>query len=128
MARPDGRSDDWAFGYGSDDTAAGVMGEIGAVVMGNRNFDADIHAGGLPYGGQVKVPQFVVTHTARPPLTAGSLAFTFVRGGVEPAVVQARAAAGDKLVALLGGQTNKLERVEIVSTPQITSMRFRAVK
>ncbi len=56
----------------------------------------------LPYRGMAKVPQFVVTHEAREPVTVGDLTFTFVTGGIWRAIEMARAAAGEKRVALLG--------------------------
>jgi dihydrofolate reductase len=48
-------------------------------------------------------PVFVLTHHAREPLTKGETTFTFVTDGIESALEQARAAAGDKDVALGGG-------------------------
>ncbi len=47
---------------------------------------------------------FVLTHHAREPLSvAGGTTFTFVTGGIESALEQARAAAGEKDVAIAGG-------------------------
>jgi dihydrofolate reductase len=47
---------------------------------------------------------FVLTHHARDPLTLeGGTTFTFVTGGIEQALDQARRAAGGKDVALAGG-------------------------
>jgi dihydrofolate reductase len=84
----------------------------GAVVMGRRMFsggegawESDPVAGGWwgdepPFG----VPVFVLTHHAREPLELqGRTAFTFVTEGVEAALEQARAAAGDRNVAVAGG-------------------------
>jgi dihydrofolate reductase len=49
-------------------------------------------------------PVFVVTHHAREPLEKeGGTTFTFVTGGIEKALEQARDAAGGKDVALGGG-------------------------
>jgi dihydrofolate reductase len=49
-------------------------------------------------------PVFVLTHHPRPPLTmAGGTTFTFVPEGIEAALEQARAAAGDADVRLGGG-------------------------
>src|SRR6476469_9291965 len=61
IARP---NDDisWAFDYGTDETIADVMKEIGAIVVGNRGFkEGKVNENALPYGGTVKVPHFVVT-------------------------------------------------------------------
>lgn len=107
IARPNGDIADWAFNYSPDGMVDKVMGEIGAVVIGNRTFEGTMRIHGLPYGGMVKVPQFVVTHAAREPLAKGGLTFTFVTGGIERAVAQAKAAAGDKKVALLGASIDQ---------------------
>ena len=48
-------------------------------------------------------PVFVLTHTAREPLTKGDTTFTFVTEGIESAVEQAKAAAGDEDVCIGGG-------------------------
>jgi dihydrofolate reductase len=53
-----------------------------------------------PYHG----PVFVLTHYPREPLTMqGGTTFTFVTDGIESALTQARAAAGDRNVAIAGG-------------------------
>jgi dihydrofolate reductase len=49
-------------------------------------------------------PVFVLTHHPRAPLTMkGGTTFTFVTDGIESALTQARAAAGDRNVAIAGG-------------------------
>lgn len=53
-----------------------------------------------PYHG----PVFVLTHHPREPLTMqGGTTFTFVTDGIESALEQARAAAGERNVAIAGG-------------------------
>jgi len=76
----------------------------GAVLMGRRTFemgDPDSFVGEYEF----QVPIFVVTHD--PPAVAPkqdeNLTFTFVTDGVESAVAQARAAAGQKSVEVVGG-------------------------
>jgi dihydrofolate reductase len=76
----------------------------GAVVMGRRTFemgDPDSYVGSYEF----QVPIFVVTH--EPPRVAPKqdehLTFTFVTDGVEGAVAQATAAAGDRDVQVVGG-------------------------
>jgi len=49
------------------------------------------------------MPVFVLTHHEREPLTLSDTTFTFVTGGIESALEQARAAAGDKDVHVSGG-------------------------
>jgi len=88
------------------------MANNGAVVMGRRMFsgghgawEVDPRAHGWwgdepPFG----VPVFVLTHHEREPLAMqGGTTFTFVTDGVEAAVEQARAAAGDRDVTIGGG-------------------------
>jgi len=49
-------------------------------------------------------PVFVLTHHPREPVTMqGGTTFTFVTDGIESALAQARAAAGERNVALAGG-------------------------
>src|SRR6202008_2998528 len=50
------------------------------------------------------VPVFVLTHHPREPLPMqGGTTFTFITDGIETALDQARAAAGDKRVMIAGG-------------------------
>jgi dihydrofolate reductase len=75
-----------------------ALASVGAIVGGRTYFDL---ANG--WGGQhpMGVPTFVVTH--RPPpegWPADNDAIRFVHDGVESAIEQAKAAAGDKTVAL----------------------------
>jgi dihydrofolate reductase len=74
----------------------------GAVVMGRRMFDE----GEGPWGDNppFRMPVFVVTHQARERLVKeGGTTFTFVTDGIESALEQAKAAAGDKDVNIAGG-------------------------
>jgi dihydrofolate reductase len=77
----------------------------GAVVMGWNAFamakDPDWYAGNYEF----QVPMFVLTHQVpkKLPKETGELTFTFVTDGIENAVGQARAAAGDKGITIIGG-------------------------
>jgi dihydrofolate reductase len=76
----------------------------GAVLMGRRTFemgDPDSYVGEYEF----QVPIFVVTHDppAVAPMQDENLTFTFVTDGVESAVAQASAAAGQKSVQVVGG-------------------------
>ncbi len=74
-----------------------AVSRIGAVVAGRQTYEASDRWGGQnPWG----LPFFIVTH--RPEEEPEGGAFTFV-SGVEEAVEQAREAAGDKDVHLMGG-------------------------
>ena len=91
---------------GEMNRAAEVLDEafkdVGAMVMGRRMFDL----GEGPWGDTppFHMPVFVVTHHAREKLVKeGETTFIFVTGGIESALKQAKAAAGDKDVSVAGG-------------------------
>ena len=100
----------WAFSDDPDDRR--VLREStarsGAVVLGRRLFDiVDGPLGWndeMGYGAQhaATPPFFVVTHAA-PDDVRLDLEFTFVTDGLAAAVEQARAAAGDRDVVVMGG-------------------------
>src|ERR671914_2557623 len=71
--------------------------KMGAFVTGRRTFDVANGWGGRPPLG---VPTFVVTHTVPQEWVYEGSPFTFVTGGVESAVEQAKAIAEDKNVAV----------------------------
>jgi dihydrofolate reductase len=76
----------------------------GAVVMGRRSFemgDPDSYADNYEF----QVPIFVLTsHIAqKQPGQTERLTFTFVSDGIENAIAQARKAANDKGVMIIGG-------------------------
>jgi dihydrofolate reductase len=71
--------------------------KMGAFVTGRRTFDITNGWGGSPPLG---VSTFVVTHTVPQEWVYEGSPFTFVTDGVESAVEQARAVAGDKDVAV----------------------------
>jgi dihydrofolate reductase len=97
---------------GSDDELfREAVAATGAIVMGRRMFsggegpwDRDPNAQGW-WGDDPPFhkPVFVVTHHAREQLVLADTTFTFVTEGVESAVEQARAAAGEKVVGIAGG-------------------------
>jgi dihydrofolate reductase len=71
--------------------------KMGAFVTGRRTFDITNGWGGRhPLGA----PTFVVTHTVPQEWVYEGSPFTFVTDGVESAVEQAKAVAGDKDVAV----------------------------
>ena len=80
--------------------SAQLLGEahtnMEAFVTGRRTFDISNGWGGSPPLG---VPTFVVTHSVPQEWVYQGSPFTFVTDGVESAVEQARAVAGDKNVA-----------------------------
>jgi dihydrofolate reductase len=99
-----------------DDVSREIFATAGAVVMGRGMFGG----GDGPWGDQAwgetpwegwwgddppfHMPVFVLTHHTREPLVKqGGTTFTFVTDGIESALAQAQAAAGDKDVSLAGG-------------------------
>jgi dihydrofolate reductase len=95
-----------------DEVLRESMDAAGAVLMGRRMFsggegawDDDPRADGWwgddpPFG----VPVFILTHHAREPVTKqGGTSFTFVTEGLDAALTQARAAAGERNVSVAGG-------------------------
>ncbi len=79
------------------------MRATGAVVMGRRAYDmANVDLTGYEY----QVPIFVLTHHApeQPPKGVNDrLTVTFVSEGIEQVIAQAKAAAGEKQVTVVGG-------------------------
>jgi dihydrofolate reductase len=53
--------------------------------------------------GFYRMPVFVLTHRTHDVVVKGETTFTFVTDGIESAIAQARAAAGDKKVHVMGG-------------------------
>lgn len=94
-----------------DDVMASMVANQGATIMGRKMFsgadgpwEQDGNANGWwgdhpPFGH----PVFVLTHYERDPLKLGDTEFTFITEGIESALTQARAAAGDQDVHIGGG-------------------------
>jgi dihydrofolate reductase len=95
-----------------DELSRAIWPRIGAVIMGRKMFsggsgpwesdpNADAWWGDDP---PFHVPVFVLTHHEREPVVKeGGTTFHFVNDGIESALEQARAAAGDKDISLSGG-------------------------
>ena len=91
-----------------DEVVKEATARIGAYVMGRRMFDEG--EVGWPDPPPFRAPVFVLTHHAREPwVRQGGTTFTFVTDGIESALEQARAAAGDKDVRIAGG-ANAVQR------------------
>jgi dihydrofolate reductase len=79
----------------------------GAVILGRRSYDM---AEGDFTGYEFQVPIFVLTHSPPSEVAKGqneNLTITFVTDGVESAVEQANAAAGDRDVVVIGADTGR---------------------
>jgi dihydrofolate reductase len=78
----------------------GLIEGGGAVVTGRRTYDISGAWGG--HGPLPGLPLFVVTHKVPEHVPQGESHYTFVTDGVHSAIEQAKAAAGDKYVSLMG--------------------------
>ena len=99
------RLNEWAFG--SDETNRRYLESsidgLGAVITGRRTYDTSLPWWGADGpSGPARRPVFVVTHEAPAQSPAGGV-YTFVTDGLESALAQARAVAGDKDVTVMGG-------------------------
>src|SRR5947209_15871895 len=72
----------------------------GAVVTSRKIYEG---TGGWGEDGFYRKPVFVLTHRPRDVVVKGETTFTFVTDGIESAIAQARAAAGEKKVHVMGG-------------------------
>jgi dihydrofolate reductase len=80
-----------------------IAGNCGAIVTGRRTYDvSDGWGGSGPLAG---VPLFVLTHQVPDAVPAGEPPYTFVTDGIDAAVKQAKAAAGERDVSLMGAET-----------------------
>ncbi|MBC6450917.1 dihydrofolate reductase family protein [Actinokineospora xionganensis] len=101
---PDGEClHDWvsASGPRGDAVLGALFTETGAVIAGRRTYDNSEGPNGWGTGPLGEVPVFVLTHKA--PEREDPGVFTFVTDGIESALAQARAVAGDKDVYVMGG-------------------------
>ena len=94
-----------------DEVSRETYDRTGAFVMGRRMFDEG--EVGWPDPPPFRAPVFVLTKRAREPwVRQGGTTFTFVTDGVESALEQARAAAGEKDVLVSGGANTLGQFVE----------------
>jgi dihydrofolate reductase len=92
--------------------AEGLTANVGAYIMGRNMFGPAPGESDPDWRGwwgedpPFHVPVFVLTHHPRESLEMqGGTTFHFVTDGIESALEQARAAAGDKDIAVAGGAT-----------------------
>jgi dihydrofolate reductase len=100
---------EWMFEGTDADTevAARLFDGAGAFVLGRAMFDVGVDPWGAD--GTFKKPCFVVTHRPHEPVVKGPTTFTFVTDGVESTLRQAKAAAGEDNVVVMGGGTTMRE-------------------
>jgi len=99
------RLHEWAFGEDerNRELLAEAVNFVGAVSAGRRTYDLSVTSWGADGpAGPARVPVFVVTHAEPGDVPEGGV-YTFVTDGIESALQQAKAAAGEKTVAVMGG-------------------------
>ncbi|PPK71244.1 dihydrofolate reductase family protein [Actinokineospora auranticolor] len=101
----------WMFDAAEDNAEEiAAITEAGAYIMGRNMFGPSRDAWDLDWQGwwgaepPYHAPVFVLTHYEREPLKMeGGTTFHFVTDGIEAAMERARAAAGERTVAVAGG-------------------------
>jgi dihydrofolate reductase len=99
------RLHEWAFGEDerNRELLAEAVNFVGAVIAGRRTYALSVPWWGADGPtGPARVPVFVVTH-AEPEEVPEEGVYTFVTDGIESALEQAKMAAGEKDVAVMGG-------------------------
>jgi dihydrofolate reductase len=99
------RLHEWAFS--GDAVGREVLNRgaasTGAVICGQRTYEDSIPFWGADGPtGPARLPVFVVSHDAPADVPDGGV-YHFVPGGIEHALAEAKAAAGDKDVSVMGG-------------------------
>ncbi|AHG02024.1 deaminase (plasmid) [Halostagnicola larsenii XH-48] len=80
-----------------------ASGDLGAVIAGRETYDDSVPWWGSDGPtGPARCPVFVVTHEAPSDVPEDGV-YTFITDGIESALEQAKAAAGDQTVSVMGG-------------------------
>jgi dihydrofolate reductase len=99
------RLHEWAFGDDerNRELLAEAVNSVGAVIAGRRTYDLSVAWWGADGpAGPARVPVFVVAHAKAEDAPEEGV-YTFVTDGIESALEQAKAAAGDRDIAVMGG-------------------------
>ena len=82
-----------------------MIDDTGAVIMGNNTYNMADPFTWINEDYEFQVPIFVLTHNPPETYPPGNdkLTLTFVTDGIESAITQAKQAAGDKMVEIIGG-------------------------
>jgi dihydrofolate reductase len=96
---------DWAIG--GDERGRRLLddavGQLGASIAGRTTYDTSLPWWGADGpSGSARRPVFVVTHEAPDESPAGGV-YEFVTDGIEAALERAQAAAGERVVVVMGG-------------------------
>jgi dihydrofolate reductase len=107
-----------------------LLESTAAVVTGRRTYDITHGWGGN--GPLPGVPLFVLTHDVPADVPHGESRYTFVTDGIQSAIDQAKAVAGDKYVSLLGAtipqqclQAGLLDEVQVHIIPVLLGAGVR---
>lgn len=98
---------EWGFSENDRDRevlAAQAESDSGAIIAGRRTYENSLTWWGAD-GPHPPTRVFVLTHEVPSAVPKGSV-YTFVTDGIESALEQAKAAAGDKNVAVMDGPTS----------------------
>ena len=94
---------EWATDSAGSEYLERAVSGLGAVIAGRRTYDLSVPWWGSDGpSGPARRPVFVVTHEPPAESPEGGV-YTFVTDGIESALEQAKAAAGDKDVCVMGG-------------------------
>jgi dihydrofolate reductase len=96
---------EWAFGGDptNRDYLAANVERLGAVIAGRTTYDTSVPWWGANGpAGPARRPVFVVTHQPPAESPEGGV-YEFVTGGIEEALSRAKAAAGNRIVTVMGG-------------------------
>ncbi len=119
------RLHDWMSTTTQEMMQGGTPATIGAIVTGRRTYDlVDGWGGSHRIAG---VPVFVLTHDVPATVPQGATPFAFVTDGIESALKQAKAAAGDKQVYVMGSasiaqqcvQAGLLDEIQLHLVPML---------
>jgi dihydrofolate reductase len=114
---------EWIFR--DPDTFPQLMADLqqstGAIVMGRWSYEL---ANGWGEEPPFRLPVFVVTHRPHPRLEKqGGTSFTFVTDGLDSAMQQAQAAAGDRAIAIHGGTLAQ----QLLRTGRLDELRLHII-
>ncbi|RLQ85117.1 dihydrofolate reductase family protein [Planomicrobium sp. Y74] len=92
-----------------NDEINAAMSNTGSVVMGRNSFESTEDTDAYADDYEFQVPLYILTHhpPASHPKENADLTITFVTDGIENAIRQAKASAGDKDVVVLGASTGQ---------------------
>lgn len=97
------RLHEWVMGEDGREYLERTISTLGASITGRNTYDDSLPWWGADGpSGPARRPLFVVTHEAPEKSPEGGV-YTFVTDGIERALEQAQAAAGDKDVTVMGG-------------------------